>query len=198
MKKLNNHGMSIVEIVLTFTLIMILVSGMLVIVVNYRTKVSISLERLKMDTFKNNLTQDIYNDILTLGLAEINNEGECATLSLNRCINLVFQDGSEKAFGTSKVLANNKDSVVNKYLYYDGIKYKLKDDIPNTTLPSGRTYLDLQAINIMDDNIFDSTYTVLEDGTKVYLYSINVEISHVDFKEDFGIHILASTDDISM
>ena len=69
--KLNNKGMSIIEVIVTFSLIMFMVIGLLVIVVNYRNKMSVSLERLKFDTFKNNLTQDINNDILTKGLKEI-------------------------------------------------------------------------------------------------------------------------------
>lgn len=196
--KLNNKGISIIEVVVTFAMIMFLVIGLLIIVVNYRNKVSVSLERLTLDTFKTNLTQDIYDDILKLGLEEINYEGEYPTLTdLNRCINLVFQDGTQKAFGTSKISASDKDSIINKYLYYDGLKYKLKDTLPDT-VPVGRTYLDLQTIQVEDDNILDSSFTVLEDGTKLTVYSINVEVRHIDFKEDFGIHIVASTDNISL
>jgi len=54
--KLNNKGISIIEIVLTFSLIMIMVIGMIGIVFNYREKASISMEKLDMDTF-NSLAQ---------------------------------------------------------------------------------------------------------------------------------------------
>ena len=201
--KLNSKGMSIIEVVVTFSLIMFMVIGLLVIVVNYRNKVSVSLERLSLDTFKNNLTQDINNDILTLGLKEINTGGECTTLDLNRCINLVFYDPDDstktidKAFGTSKIIPSDKNSVENKYFYYDGLKYKLKDVLPNK-LPEGRSYNDLAQISVVDDSILNSSYTVLEDGTKIYIYNIDINVYHVDFKDDFGIHIVASTDNISL
>ena len=32
---------------------------------------------------------------------------------------------------------------------------------------------------------------ILEDGTLVSFYAIDVYISHIDFEEDFGIHIVA-------
>ena len=196
--KLNNKGMSIVEVVVTFSLIMFLVVGLLVIVVNYRNKGAVSLERLTLDTFKNNLTQDINNDILTKGLKEINTAGACQTLTgLNRCINLVFYDGTQKALGTSKVSANDKNSIINKYVYYDGLKYKIKDILPDN-LPSGRSWIDVASIKMVDDAIYNSSYVVLEDGTQVYIYTIDIDISHIDFKDDFGIHIVASTDNISM
>lgn len=198
MKKLNNKGMSIVEVVVTFSLIMFLVVGLLVIVINYRNKVAVSLERLSLDTFKNNLTQDINHDILTKGLKEINNEGACPSITgLNRCINLVFYDGTQKALGTSKVSPNDKDSIVNKYIYYDGLKYKLKDNLPNS-LPTGRSWIDLASIKVVDDAIVNNSFVVLEDGTQVFIYTIDIDVSHIDFKDDFGIHIVASTDNISM
>ena len=190
--KLDNKGMSIIEVVVTFTLIMFFATGLLIIIVNYRNTVSVSLEKLKLDTFKDSISQDINNDILTLGLKEVNTEGECSTLTdLNRCINIVFKDGTQKAFGTSKVISNDKDSIINKYLYYDGLKYKLKDTLPEK-IPADRTYADLQQISVFDGNILDTTYTVLEDGTKIYIYSINVSVFHVDFNDDFGVHIVAS------
>lgn len=202
--KLNNKGMSIVEVIVTFSLIMFLVVGLLVIVVNYRNKMSISLERLSFDTFKNNLTQDINNDILTKGLKEIKDDTNttdssslCYNLGLNRCIVLTFADNTKKAFGTSRVSALDKDSIVNKYIYYDGIKYKLKDELPKE-LPTGRSWIDLEAIKVVDDAILNSTYTVLEDGTQVSIYTIDISISHIDFKDDFGIHIVASTDNLSL
>ena len=189
--KLNNKGVSIIEIVLTFALIMVMVIGMLTIVFNYREKASISLEKLDMDTFKNTLTKDIQDDILANGVAEINTKGECETnTELNSCINIVFKDGTQKAFGTSIVDNNNRTSIENKFFYYDGLKYKLNDSLP-TVIPEGREASDFQTITIQDSNILSTDSLVLEDGTIVTLYSIDVYVSHIDFEQDFGIHIVA-------
>lgn len=202
--KLNNKGMSIVEVVVTFSMIMFLIVGLLVIVMNYRNKMAVSIEKLTLDTFKNNLTQDINKDILELGLKEAKDDtntddpsNPCYTLGLNRCITLTFYNNTKKVLGTSKVTASDVDSIVNKYIYYDGIKYKLKDELPKT-LPAGRAWIDLESIKVVDDAIFNSSFTVLEDGTQVYIYTIDIDVSHIDFKDDFGIHIVASTDYIGM
>ena len=50
MKKLNNKGISVVEVVLTFTLIMTIVSGILTIIMNYRARANIEMERLELVT----------------------------------------------------------------------------------------------------------------------------------------------------
>jgi len=192
---LNNKGVTIIEVVLSFTLIMIMATSMLIIIVNYRNKAQLSIEKTKMNTFKNTLTLDIQKDIQTLGLQEINSDGECTKLDLSSCINLVFYDGSEKAFGISKLSANNRSSIENKYLYYDGIKYKLHEELPaDDKIPAGRNYIDLQSIVIEDNIVLTSTSTILEDGHNVTIYSIDVDISHVNFKQDFGIHITATTE----
>ncbi len=192
--KLNNKGMSIIEIVLTFALIMVIVLGLYNIVMNYRDKASRSLEKLELNTFKNTLTADIQKDITNLGVKEINTSGECSTISdLNKCINIVFQDGSQKVLGTGKINSTDKKSVENKFLYYDGIKYKMKDTLPEK-IPSGRSFLDFQSITIEDNTILSTDSAILEDGTTVYIYSIDINITHIDFEEDFGIHIVATTD----
>ena len=143
-----------------------------------------------MDTFKNTITKDIQDDILTNGVKEINRNGECATnTELNSCINIVFEDGTEKAFGTSIVDNSDRTSIENKFLYYDGLKYKLTDSLP-TVIPEGREASDFQSITIQDSNILSTDSLVLEDGTIVTLYAIDVYISHIDFEQDFGIHIV--------
>ena len=206
--RLNNKGMTIVEIVLTFSLIMIIIIGLLTIVVNYRNRIAVSLEKLKLETFKNNVTQDVYNDILKFGVEKIedfsdtnDSSNKCYGLNLNRCIVITFQNGEQKEFGTSKVDIDDRNSIINKYIFYDGIKYKLKDILPDT-LPEGsdetlRHWRDLQTITINDDGIFNSNHSVLEDGTQVYIYNIDIGISHIDYEDDFGIHIIASNIDIS-
>ena len=192
--KLNNKGVSIIEIVLTFALIMVMTMGMLSIVFNYREKASISMEKLDLDTFKNTLTKEIQDDILTLGVKEINTSGECLTnAELNSCINIVFLDGTSKAFGTSKVNNNDVDSIKNKFLYYDGLKYRIVDKLPNK-IPDGRKAVDFQTIKIQDQNILSTDSMVLENGTVVTFYSIDVYISHIDFDEDFGIHITTTSE----
>lgn len=197
--KLNNKGISIIEIVLTFSLIMIMVIGMIGIVFNYREKASVSLEKLDMHTFKNTITKDIQDDILEYGVKEINTNGECTNnTELNNCVNIVFKNGEEKIFGTSKIAVGTSDeeikkSIENKFLYYDGLKYKLNDKLPSKK-SSDREWTDFQMIKIQDSNILSTDSMVLENGNIVIMYAIDVYISHLDFDEDFGVHIVASSE----
>lgn len=198
--KLNNRGMSIIEIVVTFALIMFMIIGLFNIVLNYQSKASDTIKKTDLISFKTSLTKDIQDDILEYGIQDINQAGECPNLldsSLVQCINIVFQDGQQKAFGISLIDNDNVETVKNKFLYYDGIKYKLKDTLPDE-IPAGRNIEDFQSILISDGPISSVDSIVLEDGTLVKLFSIDVYISYLDFKEDFGIHVVASDKDISI
>ena len=196
--KLNCKGVSIVEIIVTFSMIMVMVVGMFSIVINYRNKASITLERMKMDTFKNTLTRDIQNDILELGVEKIEaGTGKCLERNdLSQCINIVFYNGEEKIFGVGKV-ENTQESIENKYLFYDGLRYELKEKMSDKILeriPVGRKLTDFQTINIIDTNMLSSGSMISPDGKEIYFYSIDVYIGHLDFDQDFGIHIAISTD----
>lgn len=196
--KLNCKGVSIVEVVITFSMIMVMVVGMFAIVINYRNKASVTLEKMKMDTFKNTLTKDIQDDILKFGVQKIEaNAGKCLDRNdLSQCINIVYNNGEEKIFGIGKV-ENTLESIENKYLFYDGLRYELKEKISDKVLekiPEGRELTDFQTISIIDANMLTTDSMVSPDGKVIYFYSIDIYISHLDFDQDFGIHIAISTD----
>ena len=71
MKRLNNHGISLVEIVVTFAIVMAIISGLLAIIMNYRLQAQNSFSKLELQTYKNNLTKTIQDDILNFGIGEI-------------------------------------------------------------------------------------------------------------------------------
>lgn len=198
MKPLNNRGISLVEIIVTFTLVMVIVSGLMAIIMNYRLKAQSSFSRLELQTYKNTLTKTIQDDILTYGLSEINNGGSCASATnknrFSACSNLVFKNGSERILAVSKVEPNNRDSLENKYIYYNDEKYMIQDTIPQK-IPSGRQAYDFQSVFLSTDHFVSTDSAFLADGTEVKIFSIDISIEHIDYEEDFGLHIVASNAD---
>ena len=197
MKKLNKKGLTIIETVVTFALIMFIVAGLLTIIMNYRHRLNSDMKFLDLTTYKNTLTKDIQDDIMTKGIADINSEGECLTnaAKFGSCKNLVFKDGTERILAVSKIDYEDKDSVTNKYIQYGVTEYPLKDTLPET-IPSGRKAGDFQSIFITDNDFLSIDTTTLEDGTVINIYSIDIYIEHVDFDADFGIHIVATNSDV--
>lgn len=198
MKRLNNHGLSLVEVVVTFAIVMAIISGLMAVIMHYRLRAQNSLSELELQTYKNTLTKAIQDDILTFGIADVNHNGSCtSSTNLNRfssCANLVFKNGTEKILAVSRMEQDNVESLENKYIYYDDEKYVLNDTIPKK-IPTGRHAFDLQTIFISTENFVSSDSTVLADGTEVKIYSIDIPIEHIDYEQDFGLHIVASDAD---
>ena len=199
MKKLNNRGLSIVEIVVTFAIVMAIISGLLAIIMNYRQKAETSFSELELETIKNTLTKTIQDDILNFGISEINYGGSCMSSTsssrFSTCANLVFKNGTEKILAVSKIDQDNRSSIENKYIFYDDEKYVFKDNLPQN-IPAGRHAYDFQTIFISTENFLSSDSTVLSDGTSIKIYSIDIAIEHIEYEQDFGLHIVATDFDL--
>lgn len=198
MKRLNNRGISIIEIIVTFSLVMVIVGGLMSIIMHYRLTAQSSLKQMELQSYKETLTKAIQDDILDLGIAEINYAGNCnASANQNRfssCANLVFKDGTEKILAVSNMFPDDRNSLENKYIYYDNERYTLKDSLP-PKIPSGRHAIDFQTVFINTDNFVSSESVSMPDGSETKIYSIDISIEHIDYNEDYGIHIVTSTAD---
>ncbi len=199
MKKLNKKGMTVIEVVLTFALIMIIVASILSLIMNYRGKTQTNLTYLDLMTYKNTLTKEIQDDILKYGIADINHEGECTDPKnagkFSSCSNIVFKTGVEKILAVSKIDIADRESVLNKYIRYGDTNHPIDDSLP-PTIPSGRQPGEFQTVFVSDSDFLSVDSTILSDGTEIKIYSIDIQIEHIDFDQDFGIHIVATNNDI--
>lgn len=64
MKKLNNKGLTAIEVLVCFAIISVIVISMFNIVNNYKNKRDIESYKLDITTYKNTVTKTIYNDII--------------------------------------------------------------------------------------------------------------------------------------
>lgn len=180
MKKMNNKGFTIVEVIVCFILIMIIVTAMLKVAMSYRTTAQNKEIEEQLITYKNLLTKDVQKDIFEKGLINM----EKCTSGEGRCVQLNFIDGTNKQFIVGNVDRSDRNSVINKYIRYGGIKYPMmKDDIP-TNIPAGSNPGDYQSLYISTGEIFDSI--TLNTGS---IYTIEFRIEHSDLNSDYGIHI---------
>ncbi len=190
MIKMNKKGMTVIEVLISFVLIMIILIALFSIVMNYREKANKEELREEYISFKAMVTKDIQNDILKKELLEVTPVEPASTCAPDviQCVNLKFKDGTDK-----NLFVYNKqtvDAVRNKYIQYGDQKYKIRDDIPeDSEIPSGRTALDYQSVNVYVGRLFEKT--VVDNHT---IYGIHISLTYLEFGEDFGIHIVAMTD----
>lgn len=66
--RLNNKGMTTIEILVSFILVAILSATMYTTVSNYNTKRKLESDKLEINTYKNLLTKQIQDDLIKIGL----------------------------------------------------------------------------------------------------------------------------------
>lgn len=111
-RKLNNKGMTAVEILVCFVLMAILSVSMYSSITSYKNKQSIESAKEKIVTYKNLLTKEIQDDLVKKGLVSaeilegVSDEGGDLTDKTFR-VEMLFRDGSKKLLIVNRKLADD-------------------------------------------------------------------------------------------
>lgn len=176
MKKLNNKGMTIVEILVCFVLVVAISASLFKTLNNYRSKQQLESDRSQIIKYKNLLTKEIQTDLITKNVIDANIEGPISEDSNERktkyIITFTFKDNSSKQLIITKHLAaysietGTDDEIItdipksqdidDKFIIsYGGINYKLPN-LGSYENPNGKTVYDFKINNIdinKDNNI---------------------------------------------
>ena len=196
LKKLNNRGMTAVEILVCFVLMSILAVSMYSSIASYKNKQSIESAKEKIFTYKNLLTKEIQDDLIKKGLvsAEISetiNETKGKPENLPSKVfkvDFLFRDGSKKQLVINRRLASDYsvvDCASEKINDAFSIQYGEEGNLMTYDLPDvgygenqcGEKVLDLR-INNVDINKDNNILT------------INIGFYHPDLGTRYGIDIV--------
>lgn len=170
MKRLNNKGFTVVEIIITFAIVMSISVGLLGIVDNYRNRQQKELYLKELNSYKNEILRIVYNDIYSLGIESITGIDVTVSEENNKCknynqgVNIEFAKKDEEGKNISKLFCVGDSGI--KYgdnLYNQPKKVKFTNDI---------IYLD-------SGNI---------DNKKIL--SIRVKMKHSELKEPVELNIV--------
>lgn len=175
LKKLNNRGMTAVEILVCFVLMSILAVSMYSSIASYKNKQSIESAKEKIFTYKNLLTKEIQDDLIKKGLvsAEISetiNETKGKPENLPSKVfkvDFLFRDGSKKQMVINRRLASD-------YSVVDCASEKINDAFSIQYGEEG---------NLMTYDLPDVGYGENQCGEKV----LDLRINNVDINKDNNI-----------
>lgn len=174
----NEKGFSLIELILSFSFVMIIALGMFSIVTNYREKLFITSITRDMVKYRNKMTVEIQNDIndSVLEKAEYCN----STLGTNPdCVALYFKNGQVKKLEIITGNYVNEDGIAytSKYISYDGLIYETTEPYFTTIKPEFML------------ETADETETGV---TGLKLYKINIPVYHEDLDDNYGLRIIAN------
>ena len=183
MKKLmmNEKGMTAVEVLVCFILVVVITVSMYTTVSTYKNKQQIEAYKEQIYTYKNLLSKDINDDIVKTGLVnaeitEFNTTGNEATGLNTYSANLYLRDGSTKILKIKSVkaydylwdssleselpAANDQDDYF--MIWYGDKGHEIMYPIPDlgeSKNPNGKTIKDLR-INNVEMKIQDSVFII--------------------------------------
>ncbi len=175
----NNKGFSIVELIVSFSLTMVIVVILFEIVLTMKDLYMNSVTKTELLNRQNLFTDYIYSDIYDHGL---NSVYVCG----NNCISLAFNNGETKNLEWS-FYSNENVSQALQSLSYGEYKINL---IANASFDTSLT--------VSNDNYTLEGVKICSEPISQYI-NIHLPIKHKMFKDqDFGINLLYVYDELSV
>ena len=189
MRKLNNKGISAIEVVICFSIVSVIAISMLKMVNSFKTKEEVESYKMRVSTFKNTVSRAILKDILDGGgIKKLNDYNEVTiredteipssngpitlmdyefikitplTNGYEEEVTFVLNNGSTRVLRIRQIDNDGRDS----YLLYNGTYYTLPD-MEHLTFNESRILLD-------------------HDEEKNYFMKVTIGFNHPDLGNQF-------------
>lgn len=173
MKKLNKKGTTVVELVVTFAILMILVIGMLEIIISVKDNAKEKSFSKKMMEYRSNITELIENDLVLLKYDHITND--CATTEAEKnnvveCRKIHFKDGTTHEL---------KINLSTKIIRYHDLNYEI----------ANQDFIEFLDNRVYAQNPLNETLDVVIKEENNMLV-INVPYFEIGHKENYGFKIV--------
>ena len=208
MRKLNNKGITTIEVLICFVLVVIITVSMYATISNFNEKKVLEGYKEQILNYKNLLTKDIQDDLIKIGLTHVRYERKTEGVKSITTVYFDLKDGTQRELVVEQTQAvseyhpggvlSNDDYYMIKYgktgdlieralpdvgyYGYDGYLKKLCDfDDPNKSSTCRKVYnfsINNVLIDIVDDNVFN-------------LY---IGFYHPDFATKYAINIVCPID----
>lgn len=185
MYKLNNKGLSAVEVIVCFSIVSVMAISLLNIVMSYKDKQEEESYRSELITYKNTITEMIQKDVTEKKLVKVEHWTKASLVSV--CdggpevpaklppVTLYFADGTYNQLGVFGDLGA---------IMYDGIKYQIPNFGTVSEKVQGFKCENIQALRI-------SNVEVKEENN---MFILNIDFYHHLLGNKYGIHIIAPLD----
>ena len=181
MRKLNNKGMTIVEILVCFMIVAFISTALFSTATVFNNKRSIESTKAELIQYRNQIDKLIEDDLINKGLsnAKIITNGDPTANSADYEIRLFFRDGTEKTLKIHSKISgeigtgtcNGTDSF---YVEYGGTRYTLPD------------------VGSSDDGkCKDLRYGTIKVSNEENVLLIYINFTHPELGNDYAINIVA-------
>ncbi|MCI8548330.1 MAG: prepilin-type N-terminal cleavage/methylation domain-containing protein [Bacilli bacterium] len=220
MKRLNNKGVTLVELLVSFSIAAVIIISMFNVVLNYQKEANSAMVKNDVTTFKNTITKMLQNDLIKGRLRGVflttSNNGNTTTytFTMNFYNSVNFSGhGNPLYFKNLKIVASNKSenyityTDVNRNGGTQEVKYSLMDigkncrGGTNTASCSEENILKFISINSNINTATNPDADLSSHNNGVYqpdgsiknnakYFKLDIAISHPEFGGDYHINIV--------
>lgn len=173
MKKLNNKGFTIAEVLVSFSLITTILASIISSTIFYRDKMKSEEVISQLVDFKNTITKVIYDDIIDES-KKIYKVERCIGVGAANCVNFVTTDGVSYTLKIVDVPQTTSTNIKGVYLSYGSPGRTTMYMLPDSDLGSG------------DERICDflGGFETYETGDGLYKVKIAFKHKDIDFQKE--------------
>lgn len=189
MKKLNNKGMTTIEILISFVLVALISSIIYGTVSNFNNKRQVEEAKLELNTYKNILTKDIQNDLIKIGITEVKVSKTTSGFEDTYTADFILKDNTKRKLVikqqlTDDYLANNQTRNCDDKFSVEfgnpdianGMESYPIPDVGQSTNKFNKVIKDIRLLNVRMSN----------DN---YIFTLFLGFSHPDFNTRYAINI---------
>ena len=193
MKRLNSKGITTVEVLVCFVLVVIITLSMYQTISFYNEKRILEGYKQKIYSYKYELTQEIQSDLIRIGLVDANIDKKIEGSKITYTVDMVLRDSTKRRLVIEQTLTKSdyhpsgSTSVDDAFM----IKYGPPSDLIERPLPNlgsykvkdtGKTAQDFSINNVLIEKIDDR------------VLSIYIGFYHPDFGTRYAIDITTPVD----
>ena len=191
--KLNNKGVTTIEILISFVLLAIIVVSLYGSVESYKNKQNIESEKNQIMTYKNLLTKEIQDDLIMKGLIDVTVKHQpfvaVPITPETYTVDFSFRDGTKSQLIVKRVLANDygvegSGDCTSERKDYFSISYGPEDDLTEYELPDLGSGKNNEGCKVLDLRMSDININTEND-----ILTIDIRFYHPDFSTKYGIDI---------
>lgn len=201
MKKINNKGLTIIELLVCFVIVAVISITLLNIIMDYRSYQETENIKNIIRSYKNTMTKTIQSDIIAHGLKSVSIDNSKMNVG-ELTINLEFMDPIDTQTENTKQLKIVAKGTENYIQYPDTVKtidntYKnqiVKYDLPSTTKIYAKKNINdnTNSSNYEEKTTKNDIYFILEEPTiNNGVFYLNIPIEHSEINSTYAITIVA-------
>lgn len=195
MKKLNNKGITTIEVLICFILVVIITVSMYATVSNFNEKKIIEGYKEEIYDYKNILTKDIQDDFIKIGLTHAKYEKTINGDKVTHTVECSLRDGSERKLVVEQILAASSYHIGGSTAAddYFMIRYGKPDDLIEYDLPDLGEYKNEYNHTVKDLSINNVLINITDDN----VLSIYIGFYHPELTTKYAVNIVCPIDYVS-